>query len=495
MIRLAKGDYFMKLQSKLSNPDLLRTQSYVNGEWIDAGNQPISVMNPSTGETIATVPALSRSQVQIAIESADIAFRQWSGKSAHERAKILRSWYELILENTEDLATILTTEQGKPLAEAKAEVAYGAGFIGWFSEEARRLYGEVIPAPKPENKIISIRQPIGVTAAITPWNFPIAMITRKCGAALAAGCTSLVKPSELTPFSALAIAYLGEIAGIPKGVLNVLTGYPGEIGPELTESDLVRKISFTGSTGVGKLLLQQSASTVKNVGMELGGNAPFIVFDDANINNSVEGLISSKFRNAGQTCVCANRILVQDGIYDEFVSSFLERTKKLKVGDGFSMDTDIGPLINASAVTKIRGHIDDAKEKGAQVLLDGMPETDDNLFVHPVVISEVDMSMRVATEETFGPVVPIFRFNDEQEAVSIANQTKSGLAAYFFTENLGRSWRVSEALEFGMIGINSGSVSTEVAPFGGVKESGIGREGSHYGIEEYTEIKTLHFAY
>ena len=483
----------MRLQEKLSNPKLLRTQSYINGEWVDADDQVINVENPSTGEHIVTVPAISRHQVKDTIESAEIAFKYWSGKSANERAQILRAWYELIIEHTDDLAIILTAEQGKPFSEAKAEVAYGAGFIGWFSEEARRLYGEVIPAPKAENKIISMRQPIGVTAAITPWNFPIAMITRKCGAALAAGCTSIVKPSELTPLSALAIAYLGEEAGLPKGVLNVLTGYPGEIGPELTGHDLVRKISFTGSTGVGKLLLQQSANTVKNVGMELGGNAPFIVFDDANLNSSVDGLIVSKFRNAGQTCVCANRILVQDGIYDEFVSNLIERTKQLKVGDGFDSDTDIGPLINASAVAKIRGHVNNALENGAEVILNGLPESDDNLFVGPVVLSNVDMSMKVANEETFGPVVPIFRFKEEQEAVSIANQTKSGLAAYFFTENLSRSWRVSDALEFGMIGINSGSVSTEVAPFGGVKESGIGREGSHYGIEDYTEIKTLHF--
>lgn len=477
---------------KLTDSDLLRQQALFAGRWQDAHQgATLPVIDPATGETLATIPALGRAETEQAIAYAETVRISWGKTTNASRAALLEKWHQLIVEHADDLAIIMTAEQGKPLAEARGEVLYGASFVKWFAEEARRIYGDTIPAPSEDRRILVLKQPVGVTAAITPWNFPIAMITRKVAPALAAGCPIIVKPSELTPLSALALAVLAERAGFPSGVLQVLTGLPMEIGAALTESRTVRKISFTGSTRIGQLLMQQSANSIKRLSLELGGNAPLIVFDDADIEIAVAGVMLSKFRNAGQTCVCANRILVQRSIYPRFTARLLEAVATLKVGDGFAPDSTIGPLINSRAVEKVNGHIDDALSHGATLLTGGISQGN-GTFVQPTVLGEVTSSMRIAHEETFGPVAPLFIFDDEEEAIAMANDTPYGLGAYFFTENIRRAWRVAEALEFGMVGFNTGAISLEVAPFGGVKLSGIGREGSRYGIDEYLEQKTFH---
>ncbi|WP_010670914.1 NAD-dependent succinate-semialdehyde dehydrogenase [Pantoea agglomerans] len=477
---------------QLNDSDLLRQQALFNGRWQDAHQgATLPVTDPATGETLATIPALGRAETGQAIAYAETVRISWGKTTNASRAALLEKWHQLIIEHADDLAIIMTAEQGKPLAEARGEVLYGASFVKWFAEEARRIYGDTIPAPSEDRRILVLKQPVGVAAAITPWNFPIAMITRKVAPALAAGCPIIVKPSELTPLSALALAVLAERAGFPSGVLQVLTGLPTEIGAALTESRTVHKISFTGSTRIGQLLMQQSADSIKRLSLELGGNAPLIVFDDADIEIAVAGVMLSKFRNAGQTCVCANRILVQRSIYPRFTARLLEAVATLKVGDGFAPDSTIGPLINSRAVEKVNGHIDDALSQGATLLTGGISQGN-GTFVQPTVLGEVTAAMRIAHEETFGPVAPLFIFDDEEEAIAMANDTPYGLGAYFFTENIRRAWRVAEALEFGMVGFNTGAISLEVAPFGGVKLSGIGREGSRYGIDEYLEQKTFH---
>lgn len=477
---------------QLNDSDLLRQQALFNGRWQDAHQgATLPVTDPATGETLATIPALGRAETGQAIAYAETVRISWGKTTNASRAALLEKWHQLIIEHADDLAIIMTAEQGKPLAEARGEVLYGASFVKWFAEEARRIYGDTIPAPSEDRRILVLKQPVGVAAAITPWNFPIAMITRKVAPALAAGCPIIIKPSELTPLSALALAVLAERAGFPSGVLQVLTGLPAEIGAALTESRTVRKISFTGSTRIGQLLMQQSADSIKRLSLELGGNAPLIVFDDADIEIAVAGVMLSKFRNAGQTCVCANRILVQRSIYPRFTARLLEAVATLKVGDGFAPDSTIGPLINSRAVEKVNGHIDDALSQGATLLTGGISQGN-GTFVQPTVLGEVTATMRIAHEETFGPVAPLFIFDDEEEAIAMANDTPYGLGAYFFTENIRRAWRVAEALEFGMVGFNTGAISLEVAPFGGVKLSGIGREGSRYGIDEYLEQKTFH---
>lgn len=477
---------------QLKDSDLLRQQALFAGRWQDAHQgATLPVTDPATGETLATIPALGRAETEQAIAYAETVRISWGKTTNASRAALLEKWHQLIIEHADDLAIIMTAEQGKPLAEARGEVLYGASFVKWFAEEARRIYGDTIPAPSDDRRILVLKQPVGVAAAITPWNFPIAMITRKVAPALAAGCPIIVKPSELTPLSALALAVLAERAGFPSGVLQVLTGLPTEIGAALTGSRTVRKISFTGSTRIGQLLMQQSADSIKRLSLELGGNAPLIVFDDADIEIAVAGVMLSKFRNAGQTCVCANRILVQRNIYPRFTARLLEAVATLKVGDGFAPDSTIGPLINPRAVEKVNGHIDDALSQGATLLTGGISQGN-GTFVQPTVLGEVTSSMRIAHEETFGPVAPLFIFDNEEEAIVMANDTPYGLGAYFFTENIRRAWRVAEALEFGMIGFNTGTISLEVAPFGGVKLSGIGREGSRYGIDEYLEQKTFH---
>ncbi|WP_292992219.1 NAD-dependent succinate-semialdehyde dehydrogenase [Pantoea sp.] len=476
----------------LTDSDLLRQQALFAGHWQDAHQgATLPVTDPATGETLATIPALGRAETEQAIAYAETVRISWGKTPNASRAALLEKWHQLIVEHADDLAIIMTAEQGKPLAEARGEVLYGASFVKWFAEEARRIYGDTIPAPSEDRRILVLKQPVGVAAAITPWNFPIAMITRKVAPALAAGCPIIVKPSELTPLSALALAVLAERAGFPSGVLQVLTGLPTEIGAALTESRTVRKISFTGSTRIGQLLMQQSANSIKRLSLELGGNAPLIVFDDADIEIAVAGVMLSKFRNAGQTCVCANRILVQKSIYPRFTARLLEAVATLKVGDGFASDSTIGPLINSRAVEKVNGHIDDALSQGATLLTGGISQGN-GTFVEPTVLGGVTSSMRIAHEETFGPVAPLFVFGDEEEAIAMANDTPYGLGAYFFTENIRRAWRVAEALEFGMVGFNTGAISLEVAPFGGVKLSGIGREGSRYGMDEYLEQKTFH---
>jgi len=477
---------------KLIDSDLLRQQALFAGRWQDAHQgATLPVIDPATGETLATIPALGRAETEQAIAYAETVRISWGKTTNASRAALLEKWHQLIVEHADDLAIIMTAEQGKPLAEARGEVLYGASFVKWFAEEARRIYGDTIPAPSEDRRILVLKQPVGVAAAITPWNFPIAMITRKVAPALAAGCPIIVKPSELTPLSALALVVLAERAGFPSGVLQVLTGLPTEIGAALTESRTVRKISFTGSTRIGQLLMQQSANSIKRLSLELGGNAPLIVFDDADIEIAVAGVMLSKFRNAGQTCVCANRILVQRSIYPRFTARLLEAVATLKVGDGFAPDSTIGPLINSRAVEKVNGHIDDALSQGATLLTGGISQGN-GTFVQPTVLGEVTSGMRIAHEETFGPVAPLFIFDDEEQAIAMANDTPYGLGAYFFTENIRRAWRVAEALEFGMVGFNTGAISLEVAPFGGVKLSGIGREGSRYGIDEYLEQKTFH---
>jgi succinate-semialdehyde dehydrogenase/glutarate-semialdehyde dehydrogenase len=476
----------------LKRPSLLRQQCHVGGQWIDAADrQTIEVVNPATGDTIGAVPRLTAADVDSAIDMANKALPAWRATSAKERAKLLRRWYELCMEHQEDLAVILTSEQGKPLAEARGEIVYGSSFIEWFAEEAKRVYGDVIPAATSDRRIIVLKQPVGVVAAITPWNFPNAMITRKAGAALAAGCTIVIKPASATPFSALALAELAVEAGIPPGVLNVVTGASSVVGNALTSSPIVRKLTFTGSTEVGKKLMEQCAGTVKKVSMELGGNAPFIVFDDADLDAAVAGVMASKFRNTGQTCVCANRIFVQDGIYERFAAKLRERIDAQVVGNGLEQGVTLGPLIDSAAVEKVEEHIDDAVKLGASVLIGGQRHRLGGQFFQPTILLEVSPKARLMNEETFGPVAPLIRFSTEDEVVAMANDTPYGLAAYFYTSNYERSWRVAEALECGIVGLNEGLISTEVAPFGGIKESGVGREGSKYGVDDYVEIKYI----
>lgn len=477
---------------QLKDHTLLRQQALFAGQWQNGyQSETLPVIDPASGDTLATVPALGREETEAAINHAESVRHDWAKTPNATRAGLLEKWYQLIIDNADDLAIIMTAEQGKPLAEARGEVLYGASFVKWFAEEARRIYGDTIPTPTSDRRIIVLKQPVGVAAAITPWNFPIAMITRKVAPALAAGCPIIVKPSDLTPLSALALAVLAERAGLPSGVLQVVTGMPTEIGAALTESRLVRKISFTGSTRVGQLLMKQCADSVKRLSLELGGNAPLIVFDDADIEIAVAGVMTSKFRNAGQTCVCANRILVQRSIYERFSARLLDAVATLKVGDGFAEGSTIGPLINTGAVEKVNAHINDALDKGATLLTGGI-SSGAGTWVQPTVLGHVTREMRIAQEETFGPVAPLFIFDDEEQALAMANDTPFGLGAYFFTENIRRAWRVAEALEFGMVGFNTGVISLEVAPFGGVKLSGIGREGSRYGIDEYLEQKTFH---
>ncbi|MGK8705726.1 NAD-dependent succinate-semialdehyde dehydrogenase [Metapseudomonas otitidis] len=462
----------------------------MDGQWLDAADDARQdIFNPATGSCIGQVPNLGAAEARQAIEAAERAWPAWRALTAKERSARLKRWHALMIEHTETLAQILTLEQGKPLAEARGEIVYAASFIEWFAEEAKRIYGDTIPSHKGDARIVVTKEPIGVVAAITPWNFPAAMITRKAGPALAAGCPCIVKPAPETPFSALALAALAEQAGIPAGVFNVITGDAVAIGGELTASPAVRKLSFTGSTAIGKLLMAQCAPTLKKVSLELGGNAPFIVFDDADLERAVEGALVAKFRNAGQTCVCVNRFLVQDGIHDAFVARLAERVAQLKVGSGFDEGVTQGPLINERAVAKVEDHVRDALAQGARLLCGGERHPLGHGFYPPTVLAEVNTGMKVAREETFGPLAAVFRFHDEAEAVRLANDTEFGLAAYCYTRDLGRAWRMSEALEYGMVGINEGLISTEVAPFGGIKASGLGREGSHYGIEDYLEIK------
>jgi succinate-semialdehyde dehydrogenase/glutarate-semialdehyde dehydrogenase len=474
----------------LKDPSLLRQQCYIDGAWCDADSgETIDVTNPATGEVLGTVPKMGADETRRAIEAADAAWPEWRARTGKERAAILRDWYRLMMENQEDLAIIMTAEQGKPLAESKGEIAYAAAFIEWFGEEAKRVYGDTIPGHTRETRIVVLKEPVGVCAAITPWNFPAAMITRKAGPALAAGCPMVVKPATSTPFSALAMAELAGRAGVPKGILSVLTGSSAAIGGELTGNPIVRKLTFTGSTEVGKQLMAQCAGTVKKMSMELGGNAPFLVFDDADLDAAVEGAIASKYRNTGQTCVCANRILVQDGVYDAFARKLAEAVKKLEVGDGLKGEVQQGPLIDMAAVEKVEQHIADAVGKGAKIVVGGERHELGGTFFEPTVLVDVTPSMAVSREETFGPLAPLYRFGSDAEGIAMANDTEFGLAAYFYANDLNRVWKVSEGLESGIVGVNTGLISTEVAPFGGFKESGIGREGSHFGIEDYLEVK------
>ncbi len=475
---------------RLEDTTLLRESCYIDGAWVpaDAG-ATLPVTNPATGEMLGHIPNRGAAETRRAIAAAAAALPAWAARTAKDRAAVLRRWFELMLRHQEDLAVLMTAEQGKPLAESKGEILYAASFIEWFAEEGKRLYGDVIPGHQPDKRILVLRQPVGVVAAITPWNFPSAMITRKAGPALAAGCTMVCKPATQTPYSALALAELAARAGIPKGVFNVITGSAAAIGGEMTANPTVRKLTFTGSTEIGKKLMVQCAATLKKMSLELGGNAPFIVFDDADLDAAVQGAIASKYRNTGQTCVCANRLLVQAGVYDEFAKKLTEAVGKLRVGDGLAGVTDQGPLIDEKAVAKIEEHIGDAVSKGAKITLGGKRHALGGTFFEPTILTDVTPRMLVAREETFGPVAPLFKFHTEAEAIAMANDTEFGLAAYFYTRDLARSWRVSEAIEYGIVGLNTGIISTEVAPFGGVKESGTGREGSKYGILDYTEMK------
>ncbi|WP_339774940.1 NAD-dependent succinate-semialdehyde dehydrogenase [uncultured Thalassospira sp.] len=474
----------------LKNPQLLKTACLIDGKWVTSPKgAALDVTNPFDGSVVAQVPVLGAVETETAIIAAERAFADWSTRAAKERAAILRRWFDLIVENADDLGAMMTAEQGKPLAEAKGEAMYAASFVEWFAEEAKRVYGDTIPSPTTDKRLLVLKQPIGVCAAITPWNFPAAMITRKAAPALAAGCTMIVKPAEQTPLTALALAYLAELAGIPKGVFQVITGPAQEIGGALTASDKVRKLSFTGSTEVGRLLMGQCAPTIKKLSLELGGNAPFIVFDDADIDAAIEGAMVSKYRNAGQTCVCANRLYIQAGVYDAFAAKLAERVKSMPVGEGTQQGVLIGPLIDEDALAKVEEHVADALSKGAKVVTGGKRGSQGGTFYEPTVLADVTQAMKVAREETFGPVAPLFKFETEEEVIAMANDTEFGLAAYFYTENARRSWRVAEALDYGMVGHNTGLISNEVAPFGGVKQSGLGREGSKYGIEEYLEIK------
>jgi succinate-semialdehyde dehydrogenase / glutarate-semialdehyde dehydrogenase len=475
---------------KLNDPLLLREQCFIDGGWIPADDGgTLDVHNPATAQKLGRIPKMGAAETRRAIAAAAAALPAWAARTGKERALVLRRWFDLMLVHLEDLAVLMTAEQGKPLAESKAEIAYAASFLEWFAEEGKRLYGDVIPGHQADKRILVLRQPVGVVAAITPWNFPAAMITRKAGPALAAGCTMVCKPATQTPYSALALAELGNRAGIPKGVFNVITGSAAAIGGEMTSNPTVRKLTFTGSTEIGKQLMAQCATTIKKVSLELGGNAPFIVFDDADLDAAVQGAIASKYRNTGQTCVCANRLLVQAGVYDEFTKRLAQAVGKLRVGDGLAGVTDQGPLIDAKAVAKIEEHIEDAVAKGATIKLGGKRHALGGTFFEPTILTQVTPKMLVAREETFGPVAPLFRFQTEAEAIAMANDTEFGLAAYVYTRDLARSWRVSEAIEYGIVGLNTGIISTEVAPFGGVKESGMGREGSKYGILDYTEMK------
>jgi succinate-semialdehyde dehydrogenase/glutarate-semialdehyde dehydrogenase len=476
----------------LKDKSLFRQQCYIDGAWVDADDKAtITVVNPATGVPVGTVPKMGVTETRRAIEAANAAWPAWRAKTAKERSIILRKWFDLMMANQEDLAKLMTVEQGKPIAESRGEIAYGASFIEWFAEEGKRIYGDTIPTHAPDKRIVVIKQPIGVCAAITPWNFPNAMITRKAGPALAAGCTMVIKPASQTPYSALALCELAERAGIPKGVLSVVTGSAGLIGKELTTNSLVRKFTFTGSTEIGKLLMQQCATTVKKVSLELGGNAPFIVFDDADLASAVEGAMASKFRNTGQTCVCANRIFVQEGVYDKFSKMLSERVSQMKVGNGLEDGNLQGPLIDMKAVEKVEEHIEDALAKGAKVLTGGKRHEKGGQFFQPTVLANVTTDMKVTHEETFGPVAPLYRFKTEEELLKLANNTEYGLASYFYSRDIGRIWRIAEGLESGIVGINVGIISNEIAPFGGIKESGIGREGSKYGIEEFVEVKYL----
>jgi succinate-semialdehyde dehydrogenase/glutarate-semialdehyde dehydrogenase len=475
---------------QLKDPSLLRQQSYIAGKWSNADSgATCDVRNPATGEKIGTVPKMGAAETRRAIEAAQAAMPAWARKTAKERAVILRKWYDLMMANADDLAVIMTAEQGKPLAESKGEIGYSASFIEWFAEEGKRLYGDVIPGHQADKRILVLRQPVGVVAAITPWNFPSAMIARKVAPALAAGCTFVGKPAIQTPYSAFAMAELAERAGVPPGVVNILTGSATEIGGEMTSNPIVRKVTFTGSTEVGKKLMTQSAGTLKKLSLELGGNAPFLVFDDADLDAAVQGALASKYRNTGQTCVCANRLLVQSGVYEAFTRKLVEAVSQLRVGNGLAGATDQGPLIDANALTKVEEHVADAVSKGAKVAFGGKRHALGGTFFEPTVLTNVTPQMAVAREETFGPVAPLFRFDSEADAIRMANDTEFGLAAYLYTRDLARSWRVSEALEYGIVGLNTGIISTEVAPFGGMKESGFGREGSKYGILDYTELK------
>lgn len=477
---------------KLKNTGLLREACLVDGKWIKSAEADvISVKNPADGSLVGTVPSLSVFEVERAVIAADRAFPEWSRRTAKERATILRRWFSLMLENADDLASIMTAEQGKPLAEAKGEALYAASFVEWFAEEAKRVYGETIPAPTTDKRLVVLKQPVGVCVAITPWNFPAAMITRKAAPALAAGCTIIVKPAEQTPLTALALGVLAEAAGIPAGVFQVVTGSATKIGKILTESPLVRKISFTGSTEVGRLLMAQSAPSIKKLSLELGGNAPFIVFEDADIDAAIEGALASKYRNAGQTCVCSNRIYVHSKVYEDFSHKLVGRVRAMSVGPGTEAGVLIGPLIDQDAVQKVEEHVADALAKGAKTLTGGKRHVLGGTFYEPTVLTGVTQAMRIAREETFGPVAPLFKFETEDEVIAMANDTEFGLAAYFYTESARRVWRVTEALDYGMVGHNTGLISNEVAPFGGVKQSGLGREGSHFGMDEYLEIKYL----
>ncbi len=477
---------------QLTDQSLFRQQCYINGEWCDADSgETQAVSNPATGEQIGTVPKMGAAETRRAIEAADASWGSWRSKLAKERAAILRKWFDLMIENTDDLAVLMTAEQGKPLAEAKGEIGYAASFIEWFAEEGKRIYGDTIPQHGSDKRIVVIKEPIGVVAAITPWNFPSAMITRKAGPALAAGCPFVIKPASDTPYSALALAVLAERAGIPKGVFNVITGASGAIGGEMTSNPTVRKLTFTGSTEIGKILMKQCADTVKKTSMELGGNAPFIVFDDADLDSAVQGAMASKYRNTGQTCVCANRLYVQDAVYDEFAAKLTKAVEAMVIGDGLKGETQQGPLINMAAVEKVEEHIEDALAGGAKVLSGGKRHELGGTFFEPTILANVTQDMKVAREETFGPLAPLFRFKDDAEAIKMANDTEFGLAAYFYSRDIGRIWHTAEAIESGIVGINTGIISTEVAPFGGMKESGTGREGSKYGIDEFLEIKYL----
>ncbi len=477
---------------QLNDSTLFRQQAFIQGKWCDAeSKKTIEVTNPANAQLLGTVPKMGANETRTAIEAANQALPAWRALTAKERATILRRWFDLMMANQDDLAKLMTLEQGKPLAEAKGEIAYAASFIEWFAEEGKRIYGDTIPGHQADKRLIVIKQPIGVTAVITPWNFPAAMITRKAGPALAAGCTMVLKPASQTPFSALALAELAHRAGIPDGVFNVVTGSASEVGNELTGNPLVRKLSFTGSTEIGRQLMQQCAKDIKKVSLELGGNAPFIVFDDADLDKAVDGALASKFRNAGQTCVCANRLYVQDGVYDAFAKKLQAAVEKLTLGDGLAQGVTTGPLIDEKAVAKVKEHIEDALSKGARIITGGQPHELGGNFFQPTILVDVPASAKVAKEETFGPLAPLFRFKDEADVVAQANDTEFGLAAYFYARDLSRVFRVGEALEYGIVGINTGIISNEVAPFGGIKASGLGREGSKYGIEDYLEIKYM----
>ncbi len=471
---------------------LFRDKNYIDGKWITADSgDTISVNNPANLKEIGTVPKCGASETKKAIEAANKAWPDWKAKSARQRSDILRKWFELIIKNKEELAQIMTIEQGKPINESRGEIGYGASFIEWFSEEAKRVYGDTIPDPMTDRRIVVLKQPVGVVASITPWNFPNAMITRKCAPALAVGCPVVIKPASQTPFSALALAALAEEAGFPKGTLNVITGKASEIGDELATNPIVRKLSFTGSTEIGKILLQKCSGTVKKVSMELGGHAPFIVFNDANINDAVAGAMLSKFRNTGQTCVCANRIYVQEKVYEEFCKKFIEEVSKMKVGDGLNEENSSGPMIDEHSLTKVEEHVEDAIQYGAKVAIGGSRHALGMNFYQPTILTGVSSEAKITTEETFGPVAPIYKFKDENEVIELANNSPFGLASYFYSRDIGRIWRVAEALEYGMVGVNTGLTSKAEAPFGGIKESGLGREGSKYGVDDFLEIKYI----